>query len=104
MSMITLEQFKEIFDLMPGEPEFEIFFYDNPTSYTIIKIGEGATFQRVGDEVFYPSFDVLFESELIDGIVLSRDWDKIELVEVDSTWILSHPLDVEDLLSKYRKG
>ncbi len=29
---------------------------------------------------------------------------KIELVEVDSTWILSHPLDVEDLLSKYRKG
>ncbi len=105
--MVTLEEFKEIFDLVPGEPEFEVLFRGNPASYMVIRYGDRVTFARCGNpgtpEAPYPTLQDLCHAELVDGIVLSRDWDKVEQVEVDSTWALSNPLDLEDLLDHYRK-
>ena len=47
--MISIEEFETIYNLIPGEPEFELWFDKDGPSYMIIKYADCATFQRCGD-------------------------------------------------------
>lgn len=102
--MITYKEFKKIFEAVPGEPEFEFYFYHNDVTYMIIKYDLEVTFQRCGctsgsGEIHYTSLDELYRADLIDGLNLERDWDTIELIEMDSSYRI--PNDLEDLISDY---
>ena len=105
--MVTFDEFKDIFDIIPGKPEFEFYFFGNPSSYMLIKHEDDVIFCRCGNpptpEISYPSLEDLCNAVLIDGISLRRNWSNVEQIEVDSTWILSSPFDVEDLLNHYRR-
>lgn len=49
-------------------------------NYMIIPLRDKISFQWIGvtDEVFYKDVEELFSKELINEIVLKRDWNKIE--------------------------
>lgn len=47
--MISIKEFEEIYNLIPGEPEFELWFDEDGPSYMIIKYADCATFQRCGN-------------------------------------------------------
>ena len=104
--MVSLDEFKELFKLVPSEPEFEICFEDKTSEYMIIKYDDCVTFQRCGyndgsGEIEYENLEQLCQEELIDGIVLSRDWQGIESIIVDSSWNLCLDEDVEHLKRTY---
>lgn len=72
-----LEKYKE------SEPE--IPFLLNGKKYMIIGFKDMVSFQRFGDtleeqsgEVYFKSLDELYHTETIDGVLLERDWEKIE--------------------------
>ena len=49
----------------------------------IIVYNDSVSFQRCGDyalELVYDNLDVLYEADLMDGIILKRDWDKIAII------------------------
>ncbi len=60
------------------EPELCIKI--NGNEYMIIPLKDKISFQWIGrtDEVYYNSVEELFHSELINGIILNRDWHKVE--------------------------
>ena len=66
--MISIEEFEEIYNLIPGEPEFELWFDEDGPTYMIIKYADCATFQRCGNgprgsgEFEYPSLDALLSA------------------------------------------
>lgn len=82
--MISIEEFEEIYNLISGEPEFELWFDEDGSSYIIIKYADCATFQHCGDgprssgEFEYPSLDALLSAGLLDGLNLRRDWSRIQ--------------------------
>lgn len=46
-SIITYEQFKELYDAIGGSPEFPVFFDEKcEDEYVIIEYDDGPTFQR----------------------------------------------------------
>ena len=47
--MISIDEFEKIYNLIPGEPEFELWFDEDGPSYMIIKYADCATFQRCGN-------------------------------------------------------
>ena len=102
--MITYKEFKKIFEAVPGEPEFEFYFYHNDVTYMIIKYDLEVTFQRCGymtgsGEADYNSLADLYAADLMDGICLQEDWKHITDIVIDATFsVLS---DIEDLLSSY---
>lgn len=66
------------------EAELSLYFEDNPNMYMIIIYKDHCSFQRCGSrlckgsgELNFTSLDELFESNLIDGICLKNDWDRI---------------------------
>lgn len=70
------------------EPELTITFRGSDTEYKIIGYDDHASFQRCeyenrSGEIEYNDLDELFESELIDGICLKRDWFKVNEVWCD---------------------
>lgn len=76
-SLEYLEKYKE------SEPE--IPFLLNEKKYMIIGFSDGVSFQRFGDnvgdqsgEVFFKTLDELYHTETIDGVLLERDWERIE--------------------------
>lgn len=88
---VTFEQFKKVFDKIPGEPEFTIKFKNKSQQYMIIKYDGYVTFQRCSDpdnrgEIKYQSITSLYESNLIDDICLKRDWNEIETVILNETY------------------
>ena len=89
---ITYEQFKEVYDKIPGEPEFELYFNDRDETYMIIKYKNCASFQRCGglergtEEIDYSNLDELYNSNLVDDICLKNDWHLIDEIIVDGTW------------------
>ncbi len=104
--MISFEEFKRIYAIMPGEPEFELYFRHRAETYMIIKYDDCVSFQRCGyigenDEADYRSLDALYAADLIDGIKLGKDWNEIEEIETDSTWLLSKDDDVWDIEERY---
>ena len=81
--MISYEKFKELYDAIPGEPEFEFYFNNTDDTYWIIKYANYVTFQKSSydsenmKEFEYKDLDELYNSVLVDKICLKNDWDKI---------------------------
>lgn len=82
--MGSYEEFKAYLDKYK-ENESEVPFLLNGKKYMIIRFKEMVSFQRFGDnetdqsgEVFFKDLDELFHTETIDGVLLERDWNKIE--------------------------
>ena len=88
---------------MDFEPELSLCFRGNESEYMIIGYADHVSFQRCGyydgsGEIDYKTLDELFESELIDGICLKRDWNKI--VDI---WCSPSMIDFEFKKDKYKK-
>ena len=88
--MISYDKFKELFNAIPGEPEFKLYFKNTDDTYWIIKYENYVTFQK-------SSLDELYNSTLIDDICLKNDWNKIsDIVIDDSMSIIDNKDDIED--------
>lgn len=61
-----------------SEPELCITIDDK--DYMIIPLKNKISFQEIGvtDEIFFNNVDELFSKEIINGILLNRDWDKVK--------------------------
>lgn len=104
--MISIDAFLALYDALPGEDEIELEFYgERPHDYMIIKGGDEAIFQyyRHGedDDISFPFIRDLIAAELPDGICLARDWGKLEVVIIDSTWVLPNEWDIADLEKRF---
>ena len=81
--MISYEKFKELYAVIPGEPEFELYFNNTDDTYWIIKYANYVTFQKSSynseeqGEIEYNNLDELYNSTLVDNICLKNDWEKI---------------------------
>ncbi len=78
------EKFKEYLEKYK-DSEPEIPFLLNGKKYIIINYKDKVSFQRFGDavqdqsgEVFFKTLYELYYTETIDGVLLERDWEKIE--------------------------
>lgn len=85
------------------EPELTICFRGNKSEYMIIGYKDHVSFQRCGyydgsGEIDYKTLDELFEAEVIDGICLNRDWNKV--VDI---WCSPSMIDFEFKKDKYKK-
>ncbi len=62
------------------EPELCIEIDDK--DYMIIPLKNKISFQWIGgtDEIFFKDVEELFSTELINGIILNRDWDKVKRI------------------------
>ena len=88
---------------MDFEPELSLCFRGNESEYMIIGYADHVSFQRCGyydgsGEIDYKTLDELFEAELIDGICLNRDWNKV--VDI---WCSPSMIDFEFKKDKYKK-
>ena len=84
------------------EPDLTMVFRDRPKEYMIIGYPGHVSFQRCGykdgsGEMNFPDLEMLFSSELIDGICLQRDWHK-----VTSIWCEPSLDDTDDVIEAYR--
>lgn len=63
-----------------AEPELCIKIDDK--DYMIIPLKDKISFQWIGvtDEIYFKNIDELFSKELINGIILNRDWNKIQSI------------------------
>lgn len=105
--MITFDEFRELFQAIPGEPEFEIMFRDLKESYMIIKYSDHVSFQRCGmdtgsGEFDYQTLEELYNTYSIDGICLKERWDSIDLLEVNASFNLSCQQDIAELRAIYK--
>ena len=92
--MISFEEFTNLYNAAKGEPEFEICFLNQRKTYMIIKYDDHVSFQRCGSddgsgEYDYPSLEVLYQTESVDGIRLMDKWDSIETIIADGMYDLS---------------
>jgi hypothetical protein len=101
--MISYDKFKKLFDAIPGEPEFKLYFNNTDDTYWIIKYENYVTFQKSSldleeqKENKYSSLDELYNSTLVDDICLKNDWNKIsDIVIDDSMSIIDNKDDIED--------
>lgn len=88
--MLSIEEFKKLYEALEGEPEFEFAFGGKDCAYMVIKYDDHASFQRCGyengsGEIDYADLDSILESDLIDGINLKRDWFRVRDIVVNST-------------------
>ena len=108
--MISIKEFEEIYNLIPGKPEFELWFDEDGPSYMIIKYADCATFQRCGNgphssgEFEYPSLDALLGANLLDGLNLRRDWSRIQGIIASDSWRLNSPNDLQHLKQHYHRN
>ncbi|MBD5494664.1 MAG: hypothetical protein HDR12_09900 [Lachnospiraceae bacterium] len=63
--------------------EAELTLYMNSREYMIIIYEDHCSFQKCGykdgsGEYYFASLDELYVAEQVDGIILKRDWEKIE--------------------------
>ena len=89
--MIDYNIFKKIFNIITGEPEFEIYFKNRDDTYMIIKYNDYVTFQKCFDEQDrgeqkYKTIDDLYNSILLDEINLKNDWNSINDILIDSSF------------------
>ena len=115
--MISFYDFKTLFMKIPISSEYEIYFEHISDTYAIIKYADNVSFQRCGysnemikehnldtdyigsDEFQFNSLDELAKAELIDEIVLLRDWEKISDIVVNNTYSLN--TDIAELSDVY---
>ena len=95
-SMISYDEFAKMYETIPGEPEFEICFFDHANTYMIIKYDDHVSFQRCGvsdgsGEFDYSSLSELYQTTTVDGICLKDEWDYIQTIIADSMYDLSIP-------------
>lgn len=108
--MISIEEFETIYNLIPGEPEFELWFDEDGPSYMIIKYADCATFQRCGNgphgsgEFEYPSLDALLGADLLDSLNLRRDWSRIQGIIASDSWRLNDSNDLQHLKQHYHRN
>lgn len=108
--MISIKEFEEIYNLIPGEPAFELWFDEDGPSYMIIKYADCATFQRCGNgprssgEFEYPSLNALLSTDLLDGLNLRRDWSRIQGIIASDSWRLNSPNDLQHLKQHYHRN
>jgi len=94
---LTFDQFKKINETIRGEPEFA-FYFDSDTEYMIIKYDDEVSFQRCGcgeegsGEFFFPDLDTLYHAVTVDNICLKRDWERIELMYINDSFMLSNDM------------
>jgi len=110
--MMTFEEFEFLYNASgPGaEPEFYLYFgtYDE-IEYMIIKFDDGPSFQRCepngSGEIFYKSLRELYTADLIDGINLKRDWNKLTCITpVHGEWIdycYKHNIEYKEYYDKH---
>jgi len=102
--MIEYKEFKKIYDTLSGEPEFEIKFKNNENKYMIIKYKNYVSFQRCGikngsGEYKCLDLDHLYNSELIDKIVLKENWNLIEDIVIDEIYsIVNNKEEINEYL------
>jgi len=100
--MITIRQFEIVYAALKGEPEFSLSLCGGDHEYMIIKYADGPTIARCGmddqcAELKFPTLRELLEAETLDGLCLSRDWDRIESIVVNATFDLDSKYDRSDL-------
>ena len=105
-NIYSIEYVKEVIKelvKMDFEPELSLCFRGNESEYMIIGYADHVSFQRCGyydgsGEIDYKTLDELFEADIIDGICLKRDWNKI--VDI---WCSPSMIDFEFKKDKYKK-
>ena len=106
-TMRTLDDLKRLLGLTRAlgiEAEISLRFSDKPYEYMIISYLDHVSFQRCGTEIEqsgeqnYFSINRLLSTELIDGIILERDWNKLEAIGCEPDFS-----DLGALLSAYKK-
>ena len=108
--MISIEEFEEIYNLIPGEPEFELWFDEDGPDYMIIKYADCATFQRCDNgprgsgEFEYPNLDALLGADLVDGWNLCRDRSRIRDIIASDSWHLNNSNDLQHLKQHYHRN
>ena len=106
--MISYEEFKRIYNIIPGEPEISIYLKNK--QYMIIKYEDYVTFQRCGindgsGEIKYQTLDELYNSKSIDNIYLKEDWYLIEDIIIDEIYSVTYDKEeIEELLKHYNKN
>ena len=100
--MISYEKFKELYEAIPGEPEFKLYFNNTEDTYWIIKYADYVTFQKSDydakelSEIEYANLDDLYNANLIDNINLKNDWDNISDIVIDGSFsVVSDKYDIE---------
>ena len=94
--MINFETFKNLYDTIPGEPEFELYFNDRKDTYWIIKYSDYVTYQKSSlnsDEIKYDNLDELYNVNLKDS------WQNITDIVIDTTFSIKD--DKEDIENTY---
>lgn len=104
--MLSIEEFKRLYEALGGEPEFEFAFEGRDCAYMIIKYDNHASFQRCGyeggsGEIDYADLDSILESDLIDGINLARDWGRVCDVVANSAISLACYSSAEEVLDEH---
>ncbi|MBR5089962.1 MAG: hypothetical protein IK093_11100 [Ruminiclostridium sp.] len=99
---LSPEKFRELYNIIEGEPEFEVYFSDHSDEYMIIKYADRVSFQRCGasngsGEIYFDTLDTLFAADTIDSIRLDRDWGNITDIIVDAMFNLSDKNDIATL-------
>lgn len=107
-SMISYDEFAKMYETIPGEPEFEICFFDHANTYMIIKYDDHVSFQRCGvsdgsGEFDYSSLSELYQTTTVDGICLKDEWDYIQTIIADSMYDLSIPEELSGFI-KFRNS
>lgn len=94
--MINFETFKKLYDTIPGEPEFELYFNDKKDTYWIIKYSDYVTYQKSSlnaSEIKYDNLDELYNANLKDS------WQNITDIVIDTTFSIKD--DKEDIEDTY---
>lgn len=103
--MLSIEEFRKLYEGLEGEPEFEFIFENREHDYMVIKYDDHSSFQRCGyqdgsGEIDYADIDSLLNADLIDGINLGRDWESVGNIVVNSTFNLAQYSDAADVLEE----
>lgn len=118
MAKITYEEFKNLLEFVPYEPEFEFYFEHTSDSYMLIKYAGKVSFCRCGlseDAIKkygnlrtigsvpeeFESFEELYRAKVVDGICLKDDWEKIDVICLNGTFNL--PAELSEVYEVYEE-
>ncbi len=80
-SLYDIKEVKRMLNkCMVDKTEPELCFTINGNTYMIIPLNDKISFQWLShiDEFYFKSVEELFSSNLINNIILNRDWSKVE--------------------------
>ena len=98
--MLSHNTFLSIFNQTPYAVEFEFYFSNTDETYMLIKFENSVSFARCGsEELFYPSFEELYNNRSVDDICLAESWDTINSICIDT--LFSLPEDLDKLCQAY---